>query len=348
MDTIKASGIRAMSFRPSQADQGLLRAATQFLETFQFDTRVRQLLYEDKLEQSVGKHKYYILGHEQKYEPGFLCVMKGHPIVFLSPRFQYAYVLRMRVHESLYQGQALFIGTLDTVYATFRLEDVWYLNGTPLFREPFSKRYDALQTFFHSMFVQDKHLSGFTVDVAKLSPLSDLKRIVESKEFYSVDFVPEHGGRRRWHLPLSFTHQQVKIEDAPFQEKGPEKTLMEKALLDANALREQKVDANALREQKVDANALREQTVSRKVPKQSKPDTKHTEAIARKIVGMPDTYQLQSKTNIDLGRGAVQTSGISMLMRSEFTSNKKESVCVSIQWYEEFQRYKITGILELS
>jgi hypothetical protein len=76
------------------------------------------------------------------------------------------------------------------------------------------------------------------------------------------------------------------------------------------------------------------------------PDTKYTEAIARKIAGMPDTYSLQSKTNLDLGRGAVQTSGLSMLLRSEFTSRKRESVSVSIQWYEEFQRYKITGILE--
>lgn len=321
MDTsgsIKGSGIRGTSFRPTQAEQSLLDAAKQFLESFQFDTRVRQLLHEDKLEQSVGKHKYYILGNEQKYEPGFLCIMKGHPIVFLSSRFQYGYVLRMRVHASLYQKQALFIGTLDTVYATFRLEDVWYLNGVALYREPFSKRYESLQTFYNTMFVQDKHLSGFSVEVAKLSALSDLRKIVNSKEFYSVDFVPEHGGRRRWHLPLSFTHQQVKAEDAPFQEKGPEKTVMEKVIPAGSAKPNQTTNT----------------------------DTKHTEAIARKIVGMPDTYALQSKTNLDLGRAAVQTAGISMLLRNEFTAKKKESVAVSIQWYEEFQRYKITGLLE--
>ena len=319
MDTsgsIKASGIRGNSFRPTQAEPALLNAAKQFLENFQFDTRVRQLLHEDKLEQSVGKHKYYILGNEQKYEPGFLCIMKGHPIVFLSSRFQFAYVLRMRVHTSLYQSQALLIGTLDTVYATFRLEDVWYLNGKSLFQEAFSKRYDALQKFYSTLFVQDKHFSGFTVEVAKLARLSDLRKIVDSKEFYSVDFVPEHGGRRRWHLPLAFTHKQVKAEDAPFQEKGPEKTVMEKVIPAATAEPQQQMT------------------------------TTHTEAIARKIVGMPDTYALQSKTNIDLGRAAVQTAGVSILLRNEFTSKKRESVPVSIQWYEEFQRYKITGVLE--
>jgi hypothetical protein len=319
MDTsgsIKGSGLKGTSFRPQQAEPVLLNAAKQFLENFQFDTRVRQLLHDDKLEQSVGKHKYYILGNEQKYEPGFLCIMKGHPIVFLSSRFQFAYVLRMRIHTSLYQSQALFIGTLDTVYANLRLEDVWYLNGKALFQEPFSKRYDALQTFSSSLFVQDKHFSGFTVDVAKLARLSELRKIVESKEFYSVDFVPEHGGRRRWHLPLAFTHTQVKAEDAPFQEKGPEKTVMEKVIP----------------AQKATASPSQE---------------KHTHAIARKIVGMPDTYALQSKTNIDLGRAAVQTAGLSMLLRNEFVIKKKESVSVSIQWYEEFQRYKIIGVLDI-
>jgi hypothetical protein len=318
MDTsgsIKGSGLKGTSFRPQQAEPVLLNAAKQFLENFQFDTRVRQLLHDDKLEQSVGKHKYYILGNEQKYEPGFLCIMKGHPIVFLSSRFQFAYVLRMRIHTSLYQSQALFIGTLDTVYANLRLEDVWYLNGKALFQEPFSKRYDALQTFSSSLFVQDKHFSGFTVDVAKLARLSELRKIVESKEFYSLDFVPEHGGRRRWHLPLAFTHKQVQAEDAPFQEKGPEKTVMEKVIP----------------AQKATASPSQE---------------KHTHAIARKIVGMPDTYALQSKTNIELGRAAVQTAGVSMLLRNEFVSKKKESVSVSIQWYEEFQRYKIIGVLE--
>lgn len=324
MDTngsIKASGIRGTSFRPTQIEPALLATAKQFLENFQMDTRVRQLLHEDKLENSLGKHKYYIVGNEQKYEPGFLCIMRGQPVVFLSSRFQYGYALRMRLHASLYQKQALFIGTLDTVYATFRLEDVWYLNGTPLYSEPYSKRYETLQTVFETMFVQDKHFSGFTVHLPKVYPLSDLKRIVDSKEYYSVDFIPEHGGRRRWHLPLAHTHQQKQIAMAPFNPKGPEKLTAETVI---------PVKAEPIPEVKAEE------------PLQ----TQFTEAIARKIVGMPDTYALTSKTNLDLGRGAVQTSGISMLLRDEFTRKKVDSVAVKLQWYEEFKRYKITGLVD--
>ena len=312
--TIKSSTKHGASFRPTNTEPALLATAKQFLESFQMDTRIRQLLREEKLAESVGKHKYYVLGHEQKYEPGFLLIMKGQPVVFLSGRLQYAFTLRMRLHASLYQNEAILLGTLDTVYATFRLEDVWYLNGKVTYTDPFSKRYASLQSFMTTLFVQDTRLSGFTVELAKVHPLSDLRKLVESKEFYSVDFIPEHATRRRWHLPLAFTHQQKEITIAPFNAKGPEKTLVEKVI------------------------PIQEETQESK--------EKHTEAIARKIVGMPDTYALQSKTNVDLGRGAVQTSGISMLLHSEFTSKKKESVAVSIQWYEEFQRYKITGILE--
>ena len=326
MDTngsIRASGLRGNSFRPTQVEPALLNAAKQFLENFQMDTRVRQLLYEDKLEQSVGKHVYYVLGNEQKYEPGFLCVMKGHPIVFLSSRFQYGYALRMRLHASLYQNEALFIGTLDTLYSTFRLEDVWYLNGKATFMDPYSKRYGYLQTFLDTMFVQDKQLSGFHVEIAKPSPLANLRKIVDSKEFYSVDFIPEHGGRRRWHLPLAFTHQQKEITMAPFNAKGPEKTLVEAVIPASTAAA----------------------SVSASVSASTKAKEQHyTEAIASKIVGMPDTYSLISKTNIDIGHGAVQTTGLSMLLREEFNKKKQTSVLVSVQWNEEFKRYKITGI----
>jgi hypothetical protein len=140
---------------------------------------------------------------------------------------------------------------------------------------------------------------------------------VESKEFYSVDCIPEHGGRRRWHIPLGFTQAQKVIAPPPFNPKGPEKTLVEAVIPAAT------VAAAA-------APTL--------------PTERFTEAIARKVVGMPDTYSLTSKTNLDLGRAAVQTSGVSMLLRAAFTP-KTDAVPVVIQWYEEFQRYKITGLL---
>ncbi len=314
---LNTSEKRGHSFRPSQIEPALLATAKQFLENSQVDTRIRQLLHEDKLEQSVGKHTYYILGHEQKYEPGFLVIMRGHPIVFIHGRFHYGFNLRLRLHASLYQTQAIFIATLDTLFATLRLEDVWMLNGKMLYTDPFSKRYEALQTFYETQFVQDKRLSGCTVTVAKVSPLADLRKIVESKEFYSVDCIPEHGGRRRWHIPLGFTQAQKVIAPPPFNPKGPEKTLVE-AVVPAGPM------------------------VS--VAPKTLPAERFTEAIARKVVGMPDTYALTSKTNMDLGRAAVQTTGVSMLLRAAFT-NKLDAVPVAIQWYEEFQRYKITGLL---
>jgi hypothetical protein len=320
MDTsgsIRSSGKHGKAgFRPTSIEPALLATAKQFLESFLttnqgfMDLRIRQHLHPDKAEQVLDKQTYYVLANEQKFEPGFLCIMKGHPIVFLQSRLQYGFSLRLRCHPSLYQKGAVFIGTMDTIQASLRLEDVWQLNGVSLLKEPFSKRYEQLSHFFKDLFVQDAKLSNCTLVPAEFHALSEVQELVESNSYASLDFLPEQGGRKRWNLPLT----------VPPSQSQPSKTPMKPA------------------------------TKPQPAPVQPPPPStaKFTEAIARRVQGMPDTYSLTSKTNMDLGRAAVQTSGISILLRNEFTSKKIESVVVSIQWNEEFQRYKITGLVTSS
>ncbi len=317
MDTsgsIRSSGKHGKAgFRPIPIEPALLATAKQFLESFLtspqgfVDMRIRQHLHEDKMDQVFDKKQtYYVLANEQKFEPGFLCIMKGHPIVFLQSRLQYGFSLRLRCHPSLYQKGAVFIGTMDTVQACLRLEDVWQLNGVSLLREPFSKRYEQLQTFFKDFFVQDTKLSNCSLVPAEFHALSTVQSLVESSNYVSLDLIPEQG-RKRWNLPL-LVHPRPGMA----AEKPKPKPLQKPVVMEE---------------------------------KQEKPSTTFTEAIAKRVQGMPDTYALTSKTNLDLGRAAVQTSGISILLRNEFTSKKVESVVVTIQWNEEFQRYKITGLV---
>lgn len=318
MDTsgsIRSSGKHGKAgFRPTPIEPALLATAKQFLESFLtfpqgfVDMRIRQHLHEDKMDQVLDKKQtYYVLANEQKFEPGFLCIMKGHPIVFLQSRLQYGFSLRLRCHPSLYQKGAVFIGTMDTVQASLRLEDVWQLNGVSLLREPFSKRYEQLQIFFKDFFVQDTKLSNCSLVPAEFHSLSAVQSLVESSNYVSLDFIPEQG-RKRWNLPLLVHPRPVMAVEKPKPK--------------------QKQNPSIQTEEK-----------------QEKPTTTFTEAIAKRVQGMPDTYALTSKTNLDLGRAAVQTSGISILLRNEFTSKKLDSVVVSIQWNEEFQRYKITGLV---
>ena len=303
MDTpsVRSSGNKGLSkFRAIPIEQALLEKAKHFLESYQFDPRIRQHLHADKMENSIGKQKYYILGNEQKYEPGYILVMKGSPVIFVQGRLQFGFTLRLRLHASLYQNQAIFVGTLDTIQASLRLEDVLLYEGKYFAQEPFSKRYDQLQQFFNNAFVQDTRLSGLTVSVATLSPLSKLKSIVESYQFYSLDFVPEQPSRRRLVLQLQ-------------QQKQPTVA-------------------------KTNVELVKQETKVVEIPKEER-----TVAMAFKIKGLPDTYELRDEVGKALGKAAVQTTELSQLLRQTIQNDGKQ---VKVQWHEEFERFKIVGLSE--
>ena len=300
------------SFRPTPLEPTLLETAKQFLESFHFDLRIRQVLHEDKLEESVGKHTYYLLPNEQKYEPGFLLILQGKPILFVSSRFQFGFALRLRIHPSVFQKQAVFVATLDTIHATLRLEDILY-DGNPVSKLPFSKRYSLLSSFYTNSFLQDKHLSGLHVSLAELYALDTLREKVDSAQFYSIDLVPEQGGRRRWHIPLRApAAATTRPVHAPSTISMATSTVVEKL----------------------------------SIPASGKPEVSPTEAFAYKIKGMPDTYDLQDKKGRPLGKAAVQSAQLSLQLRNSF-QGAQTYVPVRIQWNEEFSRFKILGIQDM-
>jgi len=289
------------SFRPSSIDPALLETARHFLESFQFDMRIRQILYTEKMENTISKHTYYVLGNEQRFEPGFLLCMRGKPIVFLNSRLNYGFSLRMRIHSSLYEEGSIFIGTLDTVHGILRIEDVLLYSGKAVVMNPYSKRYSVLQDFYTNAFVQDTRLSSMRVLLAEPKPLATFRDAVDSNQFHSIDLIPEQGGRRRWHIPLlSYQQQQLPLKPTATE------------LLAYNLSLEPVATV----------------------------ETKETSAIAKKVPGLPDTFDLFTKQKKSIGRAAVQNAEISIKMRAEGTKD----IPVSIEWDEEFLRYKIIGV----
>jgi len=287
------------SFRPSSIDPALLETARHFLESFQFDMRIRQILYPEKMENTISKHTYYVLGNEQRFEPGFLLCMRGKPIVFLNSRLNYGFSLRIRIHSSLYEEGSIFIGTLDTVHGILRIEDLLLYCGKPVVMNPYSKRYSVLQEFYTNAFVQDTRLSSMRVLLAEPKPLATFRDAVDSNQFHSIDLIPEQGGRRRWHIPLlSYQQQQL-----------PQKPTATELLA---------------------YNLALEPSVTEK---------KESKAIAKKVAGLPDTFDLFVKGK-SIGRAAVQNADISIKMRAEGAKD----ISVSIEWDEEFLRYKIIGV----
>ena len=296
--SIRSSGKGGKSaFKAIPIEAALLEKAKHFLESFQFDLRIRQHLHAEKMENTIGKNKFFLLPNEQRFEPGYILIMKGQPIVFLQGRLQYGFILRLRIHPSLYQNQAIFIGTLNTIQSTLRLEDVLYYDGRSLIDQTYTTRFQTIDTFLSNAFVQDFRLSGLAVSAATVYPLSNLKSLVDSDLYHSIDFVPDQARRRR----LFITMQQQQPTD-----KG----------------REQK------EEQKEEVPIQKED---------------RTTAIAFKIKGLPDTYELKDEKGNALGKAAVQTTEVSVLLRQAIQDSGRK---VKIQWYEEFERYKIVSLLE--
>lgn len=295
MDTsgsIRASGIGRgyTSYRPAPIDNDLLSEAREFIDSYQFDFRIRQPLFEEKIAQTIGKHIYYVLGNEQKFEPGFLVCMVNKPIIFINSRFQYGFHLRLRLHTSIQQKGAIFQATLDTVHSTLRIEDVLFYCGECQFQHPYSKRYQVLQNFYENAFVQDLRLSTVRVFLAEPKPLSSFKEEVESNQYNSIDLIPEQGGRRRWNISLVVKERAP----APFV---PDLPTSRSTLL----------------------------------------DTKPNRAKAVKVAGLPDTFDLFVNEE-SIGRAAIQSLDVSIKLRGMKEAN------VSVDWEEEFHRYKITGL----
>jgi hypothetical protein len=252
------------SFRPSSVEPALLGLARQFLESYTFDMiRIRQQLYPEKMENAVSRNTYYVLGNEQRFEPGFLVCMKDKPLVFMNSRLNYGFTLRLRLHESLHREGAIFVGTLDTVHGTLRLEDVFLYLGKTYCQNPYSKRYAVLQDFYKNAFVQDTRLSNMTVFVAEPRPLATLMDAVDSNQFHSIDLIPEQGGRRRWHIPLVlYQNQQL-----------PKKATATEIL----------------------AYNLAQTSLPLSLPVKEVVLTEERVAIATKVPGLPDTFDLFSK-----------------------------------------------------
>jgi hypothetical protein len=294
--SIRSSGKGGKSaFKAIPIEAALLEKAKHFLESFQFDLRIRQHLHADKMENTIGKNKFFLLPNEQRFEPGYILIMKGQPIVFLQGRLQYGFILRLRIHPSLYQNQAIFVGTLNTIQSTLRLEDVLYYDGRSLIEHTYTSRYQTIDAFLSNAFVQDFRLSGLAVSAATLYPLSSLKSLVDSDLYHSIDFVPDQAKRRRLFITMQQQQQPVEKQKEEVKEEVP-------------------------------------------IQKEDR-----TTAIAFKIKGLPDTYELKDEKGNALGKAAVQTTEVSVLLRQAIQDSGKK---VKIQWYEEFERYKIVSLLE--
>lgn len=298
-------------FHVKHIEPAVLEQAKQFLESFLQDLRIRQFLPVDRIESVCSREKLFVLPNEQRFEPGFLVFLPNQPPLFVQNRLQYGFALRMRVQPALYEQGTVLIGTMDTVHTTLRLEDVFVYSGKVYQRMPYQERFTKLQQFFRSAFVRDDKLSGCSIVCAEPQPLSALQDLVESGQYNSIDLLPDQGGRRRWHIPLTAT---ARPEKESSREITPEEAEAQVPIFVAPV-------------------------------SQDKEEPKATEGLASKIHGLPDTMELVDTKGKSLGRAAVQTAELSMGLRKAFQGKPTGTrLAVRLSWCEDFGRYQIMGL----
>ena len=158
-------------------------------------------------------------------------------------------------------------------------------------------------------------LSGLEVSMPTIFPLSQLKELVDSGQYNSIDLIHELGGRGRFHVALH-------AHPSPTGPKAPSKPV-----------------APAASSNSPQQSIL--QTTS--VPDAIDTNETYTVADAYKITGLPDTYELKNDAGISIGRAAVQNAKVSISLRAAFTAQIKH-VKVNIEWHDDFKRYKIIGL----
>jgi hypothetical protein len=305
-------------FHVKHIEPAVLEQAKQFLESYLFDLRIRQMLPVEKIDAVCSREKLFILANEQRFEPGFLVFMKNQVPLFLQNRLQYGFALRMRVQPSLYEQGTIMIATMDTVHTTLRIEDVCVYAGQNLTRSSFRERFAKLQQFFQTSFVADEKLSGCSIVSAEIRSLSEFQDLVGTRQYHSLDLIPEQGGRRRWHIPL-----------VPRTQDG--------------------VSRNIETKKEADSFVQNQPTMQKDISENDKihdtSDEKATEGWASKVVGSPDTMDLTSHNGQSLGRAAVQSAELSISLRKAFQGKPAGTkLHVRLGWLADFGRYEIIGL----
>jgi hypothetical protein len=238
---MEAQGLSAGSLRNSHRETHVVRRkpapaafqelARKLVESCSEDLLIRQpLRAPEKMEAVLKRGTFYALENEGRAEAGFLVFLPGKPAIYLQPRrrkeggvFLQGSTLRLRVSTTVSEGGgSVLIATLDDVFHTLRLEDVWMWRGQAIAGTvDFSKRREKLKEFVERFWVPDARLlGGIFTTVAQPMSLEEFAQKGDWEGCQSVEFFPEQAGRRRMTLILEEYVRRAEAHAGLKQERG--------------------------------------------------------------------------------------------------------------------------------
>lgn len=311
----RSSTIHSMLFESKSIEPKQLADTRTFLETTFVHTHIRNVLHMDKAEDLLSNEKLLLIGNEGRSEPGFLCFLPKKPVQFVRCRLDQGVYMRLRVDSSLFDQGTIFIASFDMGILT--LQDCWLWKGKSLLQEQFSKRAAYISTFMNQYLIQDPQISGLEVKPAIYYPLTQLQSMIESGDYWSIEFLPENPKRRRCFY---------RIETAPRATQPP---LPAKKPVSAPRPTSTHPPVRTLPPRP----PVKELRLAAPGP---------LVAIAKNIQGLPDTFDLFSYDRKHIGEAAIQEEEISALLRKEFM--KSQSLLVLVEWNSFLESYEIKNL----
>lgn len=308
----RSSSFHPMSFDTKSIEPAQLNETREFIKTTFSNTLIRQYIRIENSEDFLSNEKLLLIGNEGRADPGFLCFLPKKPVQFLKTRLDQGVFLRLRVDQSLFENGTIFIGTFQL--GVLVIQDCWLWRGEVLVNEPFSKRFLRVQSFLKQYVIQDPQVSGLDIQTPQFHPLADLKQMIESKDYFSIDFIPENPRKRRVFHRLE--GGEIVAKKAPVKQ--------------TTLLPQQKSKPVPVRQEK-------------QQPSQAPaPPSGDLIAIAKNIQGLPDTFDLFSYDHKHIGEAAVQEEDISFQLRLAF--KQSNAIPVVVEWNSFLDAYEIKRV----
>ena len=316
----RSSSFHPISFDTKSIEPAQLNETRTFVHSTFTHTHIRQVLQIEKSEDFLSNEKLLLIGNEGRADPGFLCFLPKKPVQFLKCRLDQGVYMRLRVDPSLFDKGTIFIGTFQL--GILILQDCWLWRGEPLLQQPFSKRFSHVKSFLKQYLVQDPVLSGIEIQTPVFHPLTDLQSMIESKEYFSIDFLPENPKRRRAFYRVETHGNGNKLVPQQQQQQQRPGTVV--------STKRSSVPVPI----PIPARA--------RAPAPMATPQGDLIAIAKNIQGLPDTFDLFSYDHKHIGEAAVQEEDISVVLCEEF--KKSSSAHVVVRWNTFLDAYEIRGL----
>ncbi len=312
--------------RRKPAPAAFQELARKLVESCSDDLLIRQQLRApEKMEAVLKRGTFYALENEGRADAGYLVFLPGKPAIYLQPRrrkeggiFLQGSTLRLRVSPTVSEGGgSVLIATLDDVFHTLRLEDVWMWRGQALVKTvDYSKRREKLKEFVERFWVPDARLlGGIFTTVAQPMSLEEFAQKGNWDGVQSVEFFPEQAGRRRMTLILE---EYVKRAEAHA------------------GLKQERVEVVPVAQVQSQIPPHPAQPKNEIV---ATPAVAERRAYAKPVDKLPDVYDLYDDAGLPISRASVQQFVLSQKLRTAGSN-----VPVIARWRPEFGGYEIAGL----